>query len=105
MKPMNCLPVATIFASLLVSAAAQTSNASPQINAAAVQVPRLIRFSATAKDETGSVRTGLLGMTVALYKEEQGGAPLWLETQTVRADSAGHYTVMLGSKTTVIKNS
>jgi len=97
MKLKTCLLVATIVTSLLVSTSAQTSDTIPQTNAASVQVPRLIRFSATAKDETGAARTGLLGMTFALYKEQQGGAPLWLETQTVRADGAGYYTVMLGN--------
>ncbi len=36
-------------------------------------------------------------MTFALYEEKQGGAPLWMETQNVAADAAGHYTAMLGA--------
>jgi hypothetical protein len=32
-----------------------------------------------------------------LYAEQTGGAPLWLETQNVRADANGHYSVLLGS--------
>jgi hypothetical protein len=42
---------------------------------------------------------GVLGITFALYKDEQGGAPLWLETQNVQADAPGHYTALLGSAT------
>ncbi len=34
-----------------------------------------------------------------LYQEQQGGAPLWLETQNVQPDKTGHYTVLLGSTT------
>ena len=99
MKPLSSCLATVMFTTLLVSVAVQTSNASPQTNGGSVQVPRLIRFSATAKDETGGVRTGLLGMTFALYKEEEGGAPLWVETQTVRADSTGHFAAILGSST------
>ena len=33
----------------------------------------------------------------ALYTEQTGGAPLWLETQNVTADSRGRYSVLLGS--------
>ena len=38
-------------------------------------------------------------MTFLLYKESQGGAPLWMETQNVDPDKTGHYSVMLGSTT------
>jgi hypothetical protein len=34
-----------------------------------------------------------------LYKEQSGGAPLWMETQNIQADKNGHYSVMLGSAT------
>jgi hypothetical protein len=36
-------------------------------------------------------------VTFALYAEQSGGAPLWLETQTVTADDKGSYSVLLGS--------
>jgi hypothetical protein len=60
------------------------------------QVPLLIKFSGVLKDDSGSPREGLIGITFALYKEQEGGAPLWLETQSVRVDSLGHYAVRLG---------
>jgi hypothetical protein len=37
------------------------------------------------------------GITFALYSEPTGGAPLWLETQNVTADSNGRYTALLGA--------
>jgi hypothetical protein len=49
------------------------------------------------KDEAGAPKTGIVGITFALYKDQQGGAPLWLETQNVQADASGRYTVMLGA--------
>src|SRR5271167_4995936 len=48
---------------------------------------------------TGKPLSGVVGVTFYLYKEKQGGAPLWLETQNVQPNSSGHYTVMLGSTT------
>ena len=87
------------FLALVSSAVAQTSPANSGATSASVQVPRLIRFSGTAKDESGKPLPGVLGITFALYKDEQGGAPLWLETQNVQADAAGRYTALLGSAT------
>jgi len=60
-------------------------------------VPRLIRFSGTVHDSSGSVVTGSVGLTFSLYQLPDGGQPLWVETQTVTADSQGHYTVLLGA--------
>jgi hypothetical protein len=39
----------------------------------------------------------MVGITFLLYKESQGGVPLWMETQNVQPDKNGHYSVMLGS--------
>ena len=60
-------------------------------------VPRLVKFAGVLKDELGKVRTGLVGVTFAVYKEQEGGAALWLETQNVELDEQGRYTVLLGS--------
>ena len=60
-------------------------------------VPHLIKFSGVVKDDAGQPKTGVSGITFALYKDEQGGAPLWLETQNVQADVNGRYTVLLGA--------
>lgn len=59
-------------------------------------VPPLVKFSGAATDINGKPLSGMLGITFALYKDQQGGAPLWLETQSVSVDKAGHYTVSLG---------
>jgi hypothetical protein len=60
-------------------------------------LPRLVRFSGTAKDAGGNPVTGVTGITFALYAEQTGGAPLWSETQNVPAGPGGHYTVLLGA--------
>ena len=91
---------------LALCAVALLFNANPaaQAQAAAATttttVPRLVRFSGTAKDLNGNPLTGVVGITFALYTEQTGGASLWLETQNVQADANGHYTALLGSTTT-----
>jgi hypothetical protein len=61
-----------------------------------------VQFNGTVKDDTGQPRSGVVGITFALYKEQQGGAALWLETENVQADSNGHYTALLGSTTSEV---
>jgi hypothetical protein len=68
--------------------------------AANAVVPPVIKFSGVLTDVNSKPLTGTVGVTFSLYKESQGGAALWLETQNVTADKTGHYSVMLGSTTT-----
>jgi hypothetical protein len=63
----------------------------------ALPVPRLMRFAGAFEDEHGQPRTGVVGVTFAIYTEQEGGAGLWLETQNVHLDEQGHYAVLLGS--------
>jgi hypothetical protein len=76
-----------------MSAGAQQTASS----GSATVVPQLINFSGVAKAPNGQPMTGLVGITFALYQEQQGGAPLWLETQNVQLDAHGNYTVQLGA--------
>jgi trimeric autotransporter adhesin len=64
-----------------------------------VVVPPLVNFSGVLTDLNGKpvTTTGVVGVTFSLYSEQNGGSPLWLETQNVQPDRTGHYTVMLGS--------
>jgi len=62
-------------------------------------VPPLVNFSGVLTDLNGNPLTKMTGVTFFLYKDEQGGAPLWMETQNAVPDKNGHYTVMLGSTT------
>jgi hypothetical protein len=73
---------------------AQQPAAVPATNAV---VPPLVKFSGVLSDLNGKPLSGTVGVTFALYKDQQGGAPLWLETQNVQVDRSGHYSVMLGS--------
>jgi len=80
---------------LVLPLAAQIEGSSP----AAAQVPPLLNFSGTLTDVNGQPLTGVVGVTFSLYQEQQGGPPLWMETQNVEPDKTGHYSVLLGSAT------
>lgn len=61
----------------------------PRVTAApegAVSVLRLAKFSGVLKDRTGNPRAGPVSLAFALYKDQQGGSPLWLELQNVQLD-------------------
>jgi trimeric autotransporter adhesin len=77
-----------LLACLTASALAQSSTARTPTS-----VPGMVKFSGTVQ----SASRPLVGITFALYKDQQGGAPLWLETQSVSVDATGHYTVQLGA--------
>ena len=95
MKLRACFVAVTFLSAVVVSTLAQT--AAPNSSLVSTQIPRLIRFSGIAQDDAHKSLTGVVGVTFSLYKDQQGGSPLWVETQNVRADESGHYTVMLGS--------
>src|SRR5579863_1993573 len=95
MKLRACFVIVSFLSAVLYTTLAQT--AAPNSNLASTQVPRLIKFSGTAQDETHKPVSGTVGITFSLYKDQQGGSPLWVETQNVQADAAGHYTALLGS--------
>jgi hypothetical protein len=95
MKFRACCITVSLLSVLACATLAQT--ASPNSSPASTQVPRLIRFSGVAQDETRNPMTGVVGITFSLYEDQQGGSPLWVETQNVQADANGRYTSLLGS--------
>ena len=97
MKLRGCFVIVSSLSAVVCTTLAQT--AAPNSSLASTQVPRLIKFSGVAQDETHKLLTGVVGVTFSLYKDQQGGSPLWVETQNVQADAAGHYTALLGSAT------
>ena len=76
-----------------VLCAQQTAVSSPST----AVVPRLVNFSGKAVDAQGKAIAGIAGVTFAIYREESGGAPLWLETQNIHPDAKGNYTAQLGA--------
>jgi hypothetical protein len=62
-------------------------------------VPSLVSFNGILQDSTGKPITEATDVTFLLYKSSQGGAPLWLERQSIAPDATGHYAVKLGAAT------
>src|ERR1035437_1303503 len=91
MRPLACFVLVFVLLSLISACLAQQSATSA--------VPNLITYSSTLNDASGgatlSART--VGVTFAIYRQQDGGAPIWLETQNVTTDASGHYSVLLGS--------
>jgi len=83
---------------------ASGGNASSGVSASVV--PRLIQFSgainpqiAQSKDNE-SAKNPLptaVGVTFSLYELQEGGSPLWSESQKVHLHEQGRYTVLLGA--------
>ena len=104
MKPspisVAMLVVSLFFAPALLAQSPDSANqsaASPSPSASAAGVPRLIKFSGTLLDAQDRPMTGPVGVTFALHAQQTGGAALWLETQNVKPDANGVYSVLLGA--------
>jgi trimeric autotransporter adhesin len=97
----RCVLSICLTAAWLCSLAAAQSANSPQTSGqpsqASAVVPRLVNFSGKAIDAEGKIVSGTAGAAFAIYTEQSGGAPLWMETQNVTADAKGNYTVPLGA--------
>jgi hypothetical protein len=102
-KVLKGSTVFTLAALLVVSlnCAAQASGGQSNVAAAgqttSSAVPRLVKFIGAVKDLQGRSQSSVVGITFALYKDQEGGTPLWLETQNVVVGQDGHYSVQLGS--------
>jgi hypothetical protein len=95
MKPIHVArPVVILWMCCVFCQAQQTVATNTNI-----VVPPLVNFSGTLTDLNGKALSGVVGVTFSLYKDQQGGTPLWIETQNVQADTHGRYSVMLGSTT------
>ena len=93
---LSILLIACLCLTLVAASDAQVqSNSTP--GSSAGSIPHLVKFGGTVKDEAGHPKNGIVGITFALYRDQQGGVPLWLEIQNVQTDSRGNYTALLGS--------
>jgi len=60
-------------------------------------VPHFVNYTGVAKDINGKSLRGIVGATFAVYSQQEGGAPLWVETQNIEASPNGSFSVMLGA--------
>jgi hypothetical protein len=59
--------------------------------------PKLVRFSGSLQPSSGRPARGVESVTLAVYREQSGGAPLWQEVQNAEVDSEGGYSLLMGS--------
>ena len=88
--------IAVLWFLLMCSVMSMNAQQAAAVAADAV-VPPVVKYSGVLNDADAKPMTGMVGVTFALYKDQQGGAPLWMETQNVKLDKTGHYSVTLGS--------
>jgi trimeric autotransporter adhesin len=96
-KTPDTLRFISILSLILLAGVTVWAQQPAQVTANGGAVPPLVKFSGTLADLNGKPLSGVVGVTFALYKDQQGGAPVWLETQNVQLDKSGRYSVMLGS--------
>ncbi len=88
------LKLAGLFVAMTLAGSAAAQNAS---TAVPTSVPPMISYAGVLRDSAGKVVASTTGVTFLIYMDEQGGGPLWMETQSVTPDKAGHFTVQLGA--------
>ena len=90
-------PIAAIFTliSCLLSSVALLAQSPP--SAPSSSVPRLINISGVFRPADGQPLARTEMVTLAIYADERGGAPLWQETQAVEPDASGRYSLLLGA--------
>ncbi len=91
---------------VLIAASAGPRAQTASVDAAAAQqvpsavltpVPRVIWFSGAFRPADKRPVASVETVTVAVYREREGGDAVWQETQTVRVDADGRYSLLMGS--------
>jgi hypothetical protein len=99
MSRMKLLLTALLLAAGCALPMAAQQSQTPTAPTSQQVVPTLMNFSGTLIDLNDKAITGVTGVTFSLYKDANGGVPLWMEIQNVQPDQSGHYSVALGSTT------
>jgi hypothetical protein len=93
-----CLALLILLVAPSHSVAQQTPAASADKTTLTV-VPNVINYAGVLTDLNGQPLTGTQGATFLLYNSQQGGNPLWMETQNITLNKSGHYSATLGVTT------
>lgn len=89
---LRILALSTLLSSIVLPYAA-SQTATPNVAASALTaVPPLVPYSGRAEG-----RTGQSSVTFLVFKDQQGGEPLFTESQIVSFDETGRYKVQLGA--------
>jgi hypothetical protein len=85
-----------IAVTLLVVASSARSSAQAA-SSQDVAVPRLITVTGVFQPVDGQPPRAVEAVTLSIYADAVGGAPLWQETQTVSVEANGRYALLLGA--------
>src|SRR5262245_53079960 len=66
-------------------------------SAALTPVPRVVWFSGSFRPSNGQAIAPVESVTFAVYADQEGGSPLWQETQALVVARDGRFNVLLGS--------
>ena len=80
---------------IILSPSAILAQSSQSVSSA--PVPRLINISGVFRPVNGQPAATVETVTLSIYADQEGGAPLWQETQTIALDGQGRYTLLLGA--------
>ena len=93
-RVLICAVTTYLVSGALALAQVEQSSRPP---ASTATVPRLIRVRGAVRDESGKPLGGGIGLTFALYADENDQTAVWQESQSVQLDSAGRYSALLGA--------
>jgi hypothetical protein len=62
-----------------------------------VSVPRFINVTGVYQPADGQPPPASTVVTLLIYADQQGGTPIWQETQNVVLDKSGRYSLLLGA--------
>ena len=75
----------------------EPQSAAPLAASASTAVPALVPFSGIITKPDSKPISGQMTITFLIFKDQEGGEPLFAETQAVTSDAGGHYKVQLGA--------
>ena len=87
-----------LFAALLIALSApigllgQSAQTPPSVS-----IPRLVSVTGVYQPANGQPPPPGTVVTLLVYADQQGGTPLWQETQNVEFDASGRYSLLLGA--------
>lgn len=94
------MPVARWAVAITVSVASiagLSAQQAPLAPAALTPVPRVLWFSGTFRPADNRPVASVESVTVAVYREREGGDAVWRETQNVAMNADGRYSLLIGS--------
>src|SRR5262245_18300916 len=94
MRFVATLLVAPLIAVLVLQATLLGQVAQSPVS---IAVPRLINVAGVFSPADGQPVSRVESVTLLIYENETGGAPLWQETQSVEVDPSGRYSLLMGA--------